>query len=87
MKIESDQKKSDSNLRKHGVTFEEGASVLLDPLALVHEDNDSEGEQRLVALGMSSLGRLLLVVYTMRDDAIRLISARRATKTERKHYD
>lgn len=87
MKIESDQKKSDSNLRKHGVTFEEGASVLLDPLALVREDNDSEGEQRLVALGMSSLGRLLLVVYTMRDDAIRLISARRATKTERKHYD
>lgn len=87
MKIESDQKKSDSNLRKHGITFEEGASVLLDPLALVREDNDSEGEQRLVALGMSSLGRLLLVVYTMRDDAIRLISARRATKTERKHYD
>ena len=86
MKIESDQKKSASNFRKHGITFEEGASVLLDPMALVREDDDSEGEQRLVALGMSGFGRLLVVVYTMRDDTIRLISARRATKTERKYY-
>lgn len=86
MEIEGDREKAESNLKKHGVSFHEGASVLLDPLALVREDPDSEGEQRLAALGMSNAGRLLVVIYTMRDDTIRIISARKATKTEGKYY-
>ena len=86
MDVEFDPQKAAFNLKKHGVSFEEAASVLLDPLGLVREDPDAEGEQRLVSLGMSQHGRLLVVVYTLRDDHVRLISARKATKTEERQY-
>jgi uncharacterized DUF497 family protein len=88
MKVDFDAKKAASNLKKHGVSFEEAATCLLDQLALVREDSDSEGELRLVMLGMSHTGRLLTVCYTLRenDEVIRIISAREATKKEEKYY-
>ncbi len=88
MKIEFDPKKAASNLKKHGVTFEEASTCLLDPLALVSEDADAKGEMRLVLLGMSHSGRLLTVCYALREDdeVIRIISARNVTKTEEKYY-
>ena len=86
MNIQFDNRKATSNLRKHGVSFEEAATALLDANALVSEDGDAEGEQRLVLLGLSSQGRLLTVCYTLRGEAIRLISARPATATEVSYY-
>ena len=82
-----DSGKADSNFKKHGVSFEEAATALLDPMALAQEDAASEGEPRWVLIGISSQLRLLTVVYTLRrQDRIRLISARRATRKEAKHY-
>ncbi|MBK7814325.1 MAG: BrnT family toxin [Rhodocyclaceae bacterium] len=75
-----------ANLKKHGVSLEEGATVLLDPLALIREDPDAEGERRYLGLGMSDQGRLLVVVWTMRGDTVRPISARKATRKEAKGY-
>lgn len=87
MEIEWDSDKADSNLKKHGVSFEEAATALLDPMALAQEDAASEGEPRWVLIGMSSQLRLLTVVYTLRrQDRIRLISARGATRKEAKYY-
>ncbi len=87
MRIEFDPKKAAGNLKKHGVSFEEAASCLLDPLALARPDPDAKDEMRLILLGMSQAGRLLTVCYTLRDDeTIRLISARRATRKEVANY-
>ena len=87
MEIEFDSAKAAKNLIKHGVSFEEAASALLDPLALAFEDPDAEGESRWIVLGMSSQARLLTVAYTLREDSrIRLISARKATRKEAKQY-
>ena len=87
MDIEYDPAKAESNLSKHGVSFEEAASALLDPEALVQEDIDSEGEARWILLGMSEEIRLLVVVYSLpTDERIRLISARPASKAEAKYY-
>jgi hypothetical protein len=80
MHFQADSGKAAANLKKHGVSFQEAATVLLDPLARVREDPDALDEQRLVALGMSNLGRVLVVVYTLRNEIPRLISARKATK-------
>ena len=86
MEIEFDPKKAASNLKKHAVDFDEAATALLDPYALVMDDPDALGEQRLVILGISEQGRLLLVCYTLRGEIIRLISARCATKHEERTY-
>ena len=87
MAIGWDADKAASNLRKHGVSFEEAATALLDPMALAQEDSSAEGEVRWVLLGMSAQPRLLAVVYTLRSqDRIRLISARRATRKEARQY-
>ncbi len=87
MEIESDPVKAEANLRKHGVSFEEAASALLDPMALGFEDQDAEGESRWVLVGMSCRARLLTVVYTVRgEERIRLISARKATRNEANQY-
>ena len=87
MDIEWDSDKADSNLKKHGVSFEEVATALLDPMALAQEDAASEGESRWVLIGMSAQLRLLTVVYALRhQDRVRLISARKATRKEAKHY-
>lgn len=85
--IEWDAAKAASNFRKHGVSFEEAATALLDPLALAMEDDSAVGEARWVLVGMSSSARLLTVVSTVREeDRIRLISARRATASEMSFY-
>ena len=61
--------------------------MLFDPLALTREDDDIEVEKRFVTIGLDALCRILVVVYAYRDDEIRLISARRASSKERKHYE
>ena len=83
--IEYDPKKSAQNERKHGVSFDEAATALLDPHALAQED-DAEGEARWALVGLSAAGRLLTVVYTLRGDNVRLISARKATAKEERTY-
>jgi uncharacterized DUF497 family protein len=87
MELEFDPAKAAANQRKHGVRLEEAMGCLLDPLALVHEDESAQGEARYVLVGMSREGRLLTVCYTLRDEeTIRLISARRATRREERQY-
>jgi uncharacterized DUF497 family protein len=78
-------KKAVSNLRKHGVHFADAVSALEDELALTVEDDHAD-EQRLITIGTDALGRLLVVVYTFREEKIRIISAREATPRERRQY-
>ena len=88
MKFEWDTAKAASNLRKHGVSFDEAGSVFLDRLAVSGPDPDhSIEESRFITFGMSRLGRLLTVSHTYRPGAIRIISARRVTRAERKIYE
>lgn len=88
MKIVWDSDKAAANLKIHaGVTFEEAQSVLFDPFALTREDDDAEGEQRFVSLGMGGKERILIVVYTYRDETIRLISAWKASESQRRRYE
>jgi len=84
--IEFDPVKAQSNLQKHKVSFSHAEQALRDPGALTIEDPDSVGEQRFITLGMDALGRILVVVHTPREDRIRLISARRASKGEMEQY-
>ena len=88
MDYEWDEKKGESNLRKHRVTFDEAATVFLDPLALSGPDPDhSDKEDRYITFGLSSLGRLLTVCHTYRPGAIRIISTRPTTRGEREVYE
>jgi uncharacterized DUF497 family protein len=84
--IEFDPSKAASNVRKHGVGFADAEQALRDPLAVTIEDPDAESEQRFVTLGMDSLGRVLVVVYTLRGERVRLISARKASRGESEQY-
>ena len=87
-RFEWDELKAVSNLRKHGVAFEEAASVFSDPLAYTVGDPDhSVGEQRLLTFGFSQSGRVLVVAHAERGRAIRTISARKATRHERGIYE
>ncbi len=87
MTYEWDPAKAASNLRKHGVSFAEGASVFLDPLAVTFDDPDhSDEEDREITIGVSSELRVLFVSNCARGDRIRIISARKATRRERKQY-
>ena len=88
MRFEWNASKAAANLRKHGVSFDEAASVFFDPLAATGDDPDhSLEERRFVTFGMSSAGRLLVVAHADRDDAIRIITARTATRAERNLYE
>jgi uncharacterized DUF497 family protein len=87
MEVLFDPNKAASNLRKHGVSFAEAETVLYDPLALTREDEGTDGEARFVTIGLGGEGRLLAVVWTQREDHIRLISARLATRNERRTYE
>ncbi len=87
MKILWDPEKADLNYRKHKVRFSDAESVLFDPMALTDEDHSADEEQRFVTIGTDALDRVLVVVYTCRGRDIRLISARRATRNERKSYE
>ncbi|HEX6750500.1 MAG TPA: BrnT family toxin [Longimicrobium sp.] len=81
-----DEQKAESNVGKHGVTFEEAAEAFLDPFALAI-DASVEGEQREAVIGYSFAHRLLLVVFVERVAATRIISARLATRAERRLYE
>jgi hypothetical protein len=88
MKCEWDSAKAAANLRKHGVSFEEAATALSDDLALTGADPEhSKGESRFVTFGVSSARRLLVVGHTERQDRLRIVSARPATKRERRIYE
>jgi uncharacterized DUF497 family protein len=88
MQFAWDPNKAASNLRDHRVTFEEASSVFGDALAITFDDPDhSEGESRLLTFGLSEQGRLLVVSHTERRGVVRIISARRATRAERKIYE
>ena len=88
MYFQWDPEKARANRTKHGVAFEEAMTAFLDPLSITILDPDhSERENRFVLIGRSTTGRLLVVVHTDRGDAIRLISARRATRRERRAYE
>ena len=88
MRFEWNARKATANLPKHGVSFDEAASVFFDPLSATGDDPDhSQDERRFVTFGMSSSGRLLVVAHAQHDDAIRIITARPATRAERKLYE
>lgn len=88
MRFEWDVKKAEANLRKRGVSFDESATVFLDPLAVSGSDPDHAIEEdRYITFGLSRLSRLLAVCHTYRPGAIRIISARRVTRGERKLYE
>jgi uncharacterized DUF497 family protein len=88
MKIEWDPKKARLNLRKHKVSFEEAATAMSDPVAATGADPDhSITEDRYITFGVSDRGRLLVVAHTEEDEANRIISARLASKGERKLYE
>jgi hypothetical protein len=88
LEFEWDEDKAEANRKKHGVSFEEAASVFADPLAAIFDDEaHSTEEQREIIVGHSDKNRLLLVCFTERAGAIRIISARRATNRERKDYE
>jgi uncharacterized DUF497 family protein len=88
MRFEWDPRKAKLNLRKHRVSFEEATTAFRDPLSATGDDPDhSLSENRLVTFGVSSKGRLLTVSHTERGESIRIISARPATKPERKIYE
>jgi uncharacterized protein len=86
MSIEFDPAKARTNLRKHGVSFSHAEQALLDPMAFTVEDPDSRGEQRFVTLGTDSLGRVIVVIHTQRDERTRIISARKASRGEADQY-
>ena len=88
MRFEWDSGKAAENLAKHGVSFEEAATVFRDVLSATGADPDhSFDEARFVTFGISTGGRLLAIAHTDRDDIIRIISARPATPSERKVYE
>lgn len=87
MDFEFDPAKAAGNLRTHGVSFSDAEGVFMDPLAMHRIDPDAEGEERFVATGRGSTSHILVVVYTLRGESIRLISVRRATPAENRTYE
>ena len=88
LKFEWDEAKAAGNHEKHGISFEEAATVFGDPLATTFDDPDhSVDEQRMITIGESQDGDILVVAHTAREDRIRIISARAATRRERRFYE
>ena|SRR2546425_4494960 len=90
LRFEWDPRKDAENQRKHRISFEEAKTVFADEYALLLDDPDhSTAEERFILLGLSAAFRVLVVVHTYREreDTIRIISARKATKPERQEYD
>lgn len=86
--FEWDAKKAAGNIRKHGVSFAEAATVFRNPRAITFPDPDhSDDEEREITVGSSMRNRMLIVSHTERGDRVRIISTRRATKTEREVYE
>ena len=88
MDFEWDDRKAEYNRQKHGISFEEAATIFYDPLSITFDDPDhSDHEDRFIIIGMSAYGRLLMVAHTDRGDRIRIISARIITPKERRLYE
>lgn len=92
LKFEWDEAKNLANLRKHKLSFETASLVFIDPFALMRQDRFVDGEPRWQAIGRVAEELVLVVAHTVRDDeegneVVRLISARKALKAERKHYE
>jgi uncharacterized DUF497 family protein len=80
--------KAAANLRKHGVSFHEAAAVFGDPLSTTFPDPDhSIRERRYITMGMSAAGRVLVIAHADEGETVRIISARRATRRERRFYE
>ena len=88
LQFEWDEKKANLNFQKHRITFEEAKTVFRDPLAYIFDDQwHSSNEQREIIIGHDQKHRLILVCFTDRKQRIRIISARLATKKERRDYE
>ena len=88
MNFEWDSEKAEDNFKKHQVSFEEATTIFSDPLSLTIPDLEhSIGEERYIDIGRSNNGLILIVVYSERDDNIRIINCRRATRRERRFYE
>lgn len=88
LKFEWDESKAASNRAKHCISFEEAATVFGDPLATTFDDPEhSMTEQRFITIGESRDGDILVVAHTSRENRIRIISAREATRRERRFYE
>ena len=88
MEFHWDPKKAISNLRKHRVSFEEAVLVFSDIFSFTYDDEvHSHAERRYATLGMSGLGRVLVVAHTMRGEQVRIISAREATPHEKRWHE
>ena len=87
MEFEWDNAKAKANLRAHGISFELAKAVFKDPFAIeLVDDRKDYGEERFVTIGMAEGKAILFVAFTEREECIRIISARRATKNEQDHY-
>jgi uncharacterized protein len=86
MRVVWEPEKARTNFLKHGVRFSDAEGVLFDPNALTREDCSARSEYRHVSVGMDHVGKVLVVVYTIRGSDVRIISARRATRKERQQY-
>lgn len=87
MSVEWDPVKAESNRRKHGISFSDAELVLRDPYGVSVEDDSAEGEDRYVVVGTDALGDITAVCFTYRGEAVRIISARPATRQERRQYE
>ncbi|MBF0290280.1 MAG: BrnT family toxin [SAR324 cluster bacterium] len=86
--FEWDPNKAKINMERHGISFDEASTAFQDPLSLTIDDPlHSEYEDRFILIGLSHRNRMLVVVHTERGDNIRIISARKMTKQERKYYE
>jgi hypothetical protein len=89
IKFEWDETKAKRNQRKHAVSFDKATTVFSDPLSATIPDplHSGPGEERFVTMGLSARGHLLVVVHLDSDETIRIISARRTTRTEQRNYE
>lgn len=88
LSFEWDEEKAKANLKKHRVGFDEATTVFADPLSItIHDPDHSTDEQRYIDIGSSDQGRVLVVIYAERGSNIRIISCRKAIRSERKLYE
>ena len=88
MQFDWDKNKAESNFKKHGISFDDAVTVFADPYLLFTEDyQHSIGEEREWAIGEAENGLIIVVIFTVRQEVFRIISARKATKKERKQYE
>lgn len=88
LEFEWNLRKAETNLRKHRVTFQEASTVFADPLsATIHDPDHSDVENRYLTIGLSIAGRILIIAHSERNNRIRIISARKLTSPEKRHYE